>query len=130
MYHGEVVLVLLRFVGLFFEWCGSRHEGWNRLCDCCWNLIAAAHSGARMTLQLFAAAISPARDTAASYVAWGHSTLVSPWGEVVATTEEKEAIVYADVDMSMVDEVRQSIPVMQQRRKDVYTTVEAAEGRH
>lgn len=29
--------------------------------------------------QLFVAAISPARDASASYVAWGNSTVVNPW---------------------------------------------------
>ena len=29
--------------------------------------------------QLFVAGVSAARDTTASYVAWGHSTLVNPW---------------------------------------------------
>ena len=29
--------------------------------------------------QVYTAGISPARDETASYVAWGHSTLVNPW---------------------------------------------------
>ena len=42
-------------------------------------------------------AISPARDTNSSYIAWGHSSVVNPWGEVVATCEDEEAIIYADL---------------------------------
>jgi omega-amidase len=30
-------------------------------------------------------------------VAWGHSSAVSPWGEVIASTDEKESVVYADI---------------------------------
>ena len=29
--------------------------------------------------QLYVAAVSPARDEKATYVAWGHSTVVNPW---------------------------------------------------
>ena len=29
--------------------------------------------------QLYVAAVSPARDTNATYCAWGHSTVVGPW---------------------------------------------------
>lgn len=29
--------------------------------------------------QVYVAAVSPARDEKASYVAWGHSTVVNPW---------------------------------------------------
>lgn len=43
------------------------------------------------------ATASPARLESSSYVAWGHSSAVSPWGEVVATTDEKERIVYAEI---------------------------------
>lgn len=54
------------------------------------------------------------------YTAWGHSTVVSPWGEVVATTDEQAGIVVADLDMGRVDEVRQSVPILAQKRNDIY----------
>lgn len=50
----------------------------------------------------------------------GHSSVISPWGEVVATTEDAPAIVYADIDMKQVQDMRQSIPVWKQRRFDIY----------
>lgn len=46
---------------------------------------------------MYVGTISPARDTSATYIAWGHSTLVNPWADVVATTEHEEGIVYADL---------------------------------
>ena len=45
------------------------------------------------------AAIAPARDEKASYVAWGHSAAASPWGTVLVEAEEKETIVYADIGL-------------------------------
>ncbi|CAL5401574.1 unnamed protein product [Camellia sinensis] len=59
--------------------------------------------------QLFVATCSPARDSGAGYVAWGHSTLVGPFGEVIATTEHDEAIVIAEIDYSLID-LRRNIP--------------------
>lgn len=47
--------------------------------------------------QLYVSAVSPARNPKSSYQAWGHSTIVGPWGNIVATTEHDEAIIYADI---------------------------------
>lgn len=73
--------------------------------------------------QLFVAACSPARDENATYHAWGHSTIVDPMGKVLATTEHDETIVYADLDMNVMSNARQSIPVSTQRRFDLYPDV-------
>jgi omega-amidase len=55
------------------------------------------------------------------YTAWGHSTVVSPWGDVVATIDEKEGVVIADLDLDRLAEVRSGIPIGNQRRTDLYT---------
>ena len=57
------------------------------------------------------------------YSAWGHSTVVSPWGEVVATCDEQPNMVVADLDMIKVDEMRIAIPTMSQKRHDLYRLV-------
>jgi omega-amidase len=54
------------------------------------------------------------------YTAWGHSTVISPWGDVVATTDEKESIVIADLDLTRLEEIRRDIPIADQRRTDMY----------
>ncbi len=44
---------------------------------------------------------------------YGHSLIVSPWGEVLADAgDEREAIVMADIDTSLVSEVRNRIPAL------------------
>jgi len=58
------------------------------------------------------------------YSAWGHSTVVSPWGEVIATCDENPAIVVTDLDMTKVEEMRTSIPTMKQKRNDLYRLVD------
>ena len=57
------------------------------------------------------------------YSAWGHSTVVSPWGEIVATCDEKPGVVIADLDMNKVKEMRMAIPTMDQKRNDMYRLV-------
>lgn len=54
------------------------------------------------------------------YTSWGHSTVVSPWGEVVTKCDEKEALVIADIDIEKVKEMRQGIPTLKQKRGDLY----------
>ena len=53
---------------------------------------------------MFVAGCSPARDPESNYVAWGHSTIVDPMGEILAKASEKEEIVYADINPSMLEE--------------------------
>ena len=87
-----------------------------------WELL---QRGRAVDNQLFVAACSPARDTTAGYVAWGHSTVVSPWGDVLAKAGEHEEVVYADLDFRKVTEMRQNIPVSHQKRLDLYELVDA-----
>ncbi|CAL1286154.1 unnamed protein product [Larinioides sclopetarius] len=98
---------LLVYPGAFNMTTGPAH----------WELLQRARA---VDNQLYVATISPARDEAASYHAWGHSTLVNPWGSIVATTDEKETIVYGDIDAAQVVEVREQIPIQHQKRTDLY----------
>jgi omega-amidase len=83
-----------------------------------WELLQRARA---VDNQLYVAACSPARDTTpGGYVAWGHSTIVSPWGEIVATTDETQSIVIAELDLSKIDEMRTNIPCWKQKRADMY----------
>ncbi|KAI9499171.1 carbon-nitrogen hydrolase [Zychaea mexicana] len=85
-----------------------------------WELLQRARA---MDNQMYVAACSPARDGSASYVAWGHSTVVDPKGAVIATCDEKETIVYADIDPEEVQSIRRNIPLYSQRRFDIYGDV-------
>ncbi|MBR2142504.1 nitrilase-related carbon-nitrogen hydrolase [Anaerovibrio sp.] len=63
---------------------------------------------------------SPARDLNASYHAWGHSIAVNPWGKVIAQLDEKAGLQLVDVDLSVLEAVRQQLPLLKHRRTDVY----------
>lgn len=82
-----------------------------------WELL---QRGRAVDNQLYVATASPARDLSADYHAWGHSTIVNPWGEVISTTEHDEDIIFADLDLDYVDKVRQMVPLPVQKRSDLY----------
>lgn len=42
-------------------------------------------------------------------------------GKVIATTEEKEAIVYGEIDLDYLEEVRTNIPISKQKQLLAYT---------
>ena len=54
------------------------------------------------------------------YQAWGHSKLVDPFGQVQVSCEYDETILYYDVDLDYVDQIRAQIPIYSQRRFDIY----------
>ncbi|KAG8136734.1 putative Omega-amidase NIT2 isoform 2 protein [Naja naja] len=83
-----------------------------------WELL---QRGRAVDNQLYVATASPARDETGSYVAWGHSTVVNPWGEVIAKAGTEETIVYAEIDLKKAEEIREQIPIFSQKRSDLYT---------
>tara|TARA_Y100001956_G_scaffold82574_1_gene104075 strand:+ start:320 stop:1138 length:819 start_codon:yes stop_codon:yes gene_type:complete len=47
---------------------------------------------------------------------WGHSMVISPWGEVVASLSNQPQNLVADIDLSQVDELRTAMPVLKHTR--------------
>ena len=41
---------------------------------------------------------------------YGHSMIVSPWGEILADAGEDQGIIYADLDLSLVESTRARVP--------------------
>lgn len=70
--------------------------------------------------QFYVAGVSPARNEQASYVVYGHSMLVDPWGKIVQSLEEKEGIIVAEVDLERLRRVRDEFPLLKHRRVDLY----------
>ncbi|CAN4098008.1 unnamed protein product [Withania somnifera] len=62
--------------------------------------------------QLYVASCSPSRDSSSSYMIWGHSTVVGPMGEIIATTGHEEAVLIAEIDYES------------QRRNNIYQFVD------
>ena len=50
----------------------------------------------------------------------GHSLAVDPLGRTLVDLDEKEALAVIDIDLALVEEVRGKLPLLQNRRTDVY----------
>jgi predicted amidohydrolase len=50
----------------------------------------------------------------------GHSMIVDPWGKIVIEGGEDPMLLTAEIEMELVDEVRERIPVLKDRRTDIY----------
>lgn len=51
---------------------------------------------------------------------WGHSMIVDPWGDVLATVDEGEGFVCADLDFARQAEVRAKLPALDHRRPGLF----------
>jgi predicted amidohydrolase len=51
---------------------------------------------------------------------FGHSTIVDPWGAVLASAPAEECFVAADLDLAAQDDVRESLPSLANRRPRAY----------
>lgn len=49
-------------------------------------------------------------------VCYGNSMIIDPWGTVIARAPEGEGIISADIDISRVDDARESIPCIANRK--------------
>lgn len=70
--------------------------------------------------QVFTLGCAPARDEHGPYVSYGNSMLVDPWGRVLARADGEECIITRDIDLDEVERVREQLPLMSARRKDLY----------
>ncbi len=82
-----------------------------------WELLFRARA---VDNQIYTVGVAPARDPNASYQSWGHSIVCSPWGEVLMQMDEKEGVAVTELDLDRVEQVRGAVPVLKQRRTDVY----------
>ena len=52
---------------------------------------------------------------------WGHSMIIDPWGNIIAQAGwEKEALLVAEIDLELCDEMRNRLGCMPNRRTDLY----------
>jgi omega-amidase len=90
------------------EWPLARVEHWRAL------LIARAIEN-----QCYIVATNAAGETGGT-VFGGHSMIVDPWGKIVIEGGEDPMLLTAEIDLDLVDDVRQRIPVFEDRRPDLY----------
>ena len=70
--------------------------------------------------QIYMVGCAPARDVSAGYISWGNSIVTDPWGRVIDMLDEKKGILLAELDMDYEEQVREELPLLKSRRKDIY----------
>ncbi|KAI3644872.1 hypothetical protein MP228_011036 [Amoeboaphelidium protococcarum] len=87
-----------------------------------WELLMRARA---LDNQMFVAACSPASvpTDGDDYVAYGHSMVVSPAGQVLDQLDGEEGVLIVELDLDLVQQTRQQIPIYTQRRFDVYPDI-------
>ena len=90
------------------EWPAARVEHWRSL------LIARAIEN-----QCFVAATNACGETGSTAFG-GCSMIIDPWGAVIAEADDTAGLLSAQIDLALVDRVRRTIPVFEDRRPDAY----------
>ncbi len=87
-----------------------------------WELIQRSHAIAN---GVFVAAVNRAgREEKIKF--WGNSFVAGPFGEIIAHADgEADEIVFANCDLSKIEETRQSWPFLRDRRIDAYAPLQA-----
>lgn len=52
---------------------------------------------------------------------FGHSMVIDPWGQILVEGGESEEVLEAELDLSVVPEMRRRIPVLEDRRPNLYS---------
>ncbi|MBR4447544.1 carbon-nitrogen hydrolase family protein [Methanobrevibacter sp.] len=86
-----------------------------------WELLFRARA---LDNQVFCVGVAPALNMDASYHSYGHSIVTDPWGEVVAQADEKEDLIICEIDLSEIKKIREEIPLLKNKRKDLYEVIQ------
>lgn len=101
---------ILFYPGAFNQTTGPAH----------WELLFRSRA---LDNQVFCVGVAPALNMDASYHSYGHSIVTNPWGEVVAQASEKEELIFCEIDLSEIKKVREELPVLKNKRKDLYEVI-------
>jgi predicted amidohydrolase len=82
-----------------------------------WHLLMRSRA---VDYQVYLAAACPAPAPGASYVSYGHSLVVDPWGSVLAEAGEGEEAIFARLSAERIARVRRELPLREHRRPDLY----------
>jgi predicted amidohydrolase len=70
--------------------------------------------------QVFVVAAGQIGEAPPHYRSFGRSMIVDPWGVVLVQAPDREAFVAADLDFTIQNEMRESLPSLRHRRPDAY----------
>lgn len=74
-----------------------------------WQIIM---QGRAVDNQSFILACAPALDKEAPYDAYGHSCVISPWGDILEMADYDETIIVSEIDLNEAIDARGQIPIL------------------
>lgn len=80
--------------------------------------------------QVYTIGCSTARDYHSSYISYGHSLIVSPFGEILSQMNDEEGFITYTIDLDHVEKIRNELPLLKHRRKDLYELKEIKNSLH
>ena len=86
----------------FTEYTGKLH----------WSILNQARA---IDSHTYIISCSTARCETNKFKSYGHSIIVSPWGHILSELDNKEGYLYQDIDLSLVDNMRKTLPVDQSK---------------
>ena len=82
-----------------------------------WDVLLRARA---IENQLFVIAANQTGTATPQFSSWGHSMIVDPWGRVLDVLDEGEGHAIADLDLGVLERVREELPSLASRRADAY----------
>lgn len=70
--------------------------------------------------QCFVLAADQFGEAEPGYGFWGHSMIIDPWGEIIASVEEGEGFAVATIDRERMLAVRSDLPALRHRRPELF----------
>jgi predicted amidohydrolase len=89
-----------------------------------WEILLRARA---IENQVFVLAPNQAGEAPPHFDSYGHSSIVDPWGRVLAEASREECFVAADLDLADQQEVRESLPSLANRRPEAYAWPQLSE---
>jgi deaminated glutathione amidase len=83
-----------------------------------WELLLRARA---VENQCYVAAAAQVGETLPGKLSFGRSSIVDPWGIVLAQAPDEPGVIAADVDRVRLEDVRRRFPALASRRPDAYT---------
>lgn len=82
-----------------------------------WHITARTRA---LDNQIYFVCASPARDASSDYIAYGHSLIVDPWGQIISEAGNDETIIYGKIEFEEITRIRNGLPLLKHRRPEIY----------
>ena len=74
--------------------------------------------------QVYCVGVAPALNEDASYHSFGHSIITNPWGDIIVEADTKEELIIGEIDLSEIKKIREELPLLKNKRRDLYEIIE------